>query len=145
MLREMKMKNPNWRRCFVSLLCLTAFFCVFFGMGAVAAEPPLTVRVGLYENTPKIFTDEKGIASGFWPDIINHVASQEGWKIEYVPGTWTESLQRLEKNEIDVMPDVAYTEARKATYAFSKDPKGLRRSPVLFQVSATGYARGYLH
>ncbi len=86
--------------------------------GISAADPSLTVKVGLYENEPKIFTDAQGKASGFWPEIITYIASKENWKIEYVKGTWQESLQRLERAEIDIMPDVAYTDERASQFVF---------------------------
>jgi len=97
-------------------LCLLAL-CVFVPATAAAANP-LTVRVGAYENPPKIFTDEDGAVSGFWPDIVAYIAGQEGWEVEYVPGTWTECLERLKNGEIDMMPDVAYTAERAAMYRF---------------------------
>lgn len=78
------------------------------------------VRVGIYENNPKIFMDN-GKPAGFWPEIVNYVATQEGWVIEWVPGTWTECLDRLQKNEIDIMPDVALTEERSLIYDFSNE------------------------
>jgi len=75
----------------------------------------------MYENPPKIFTDSEGNASGFWPDIIEYIAAKEGWKIEYVHGTWAECLERLERNEIDVMPDTGFTEPRSKKFAFSNE------------------------
>jgi len=39
-----------------------------------------------------------------------------------VPGTWGEGLDRLEKREIDLMPDVAYTADREKIFAFHKVP-----------------------
>ena len=104
----------------ILLLCLS-LLCVSFFSLAVSADNSITVKVGLYENSPKIFTDEKGHASGFWPAIIEYIASREGWEIEYVPGTWTECLAKLENNEIDIMPDVAYTEERSTLYDFSNE------------------------
>jgi signal transduction histidine kinase len=101
-------------------LCLLLLYVSIFGV-AVAADDSITVRVGIYENQPKIFTDDQGNASGFWPDIIEYIASKEGWKIEYIHGTWTECLKRLENNEIDIMPDVAYTEERNRQYDFSHE------------------------
>jgi PAS domain S-box-containing protein len=86
-----------------------------------ASATVMNIKVGIYENNPKIFTDDKGNPAGFWPDIINYIASQESWKIEYVHGSWAESLTRLENGEIDVMPDVAITESRKTLYAFSNE------------------------
>lgn len=108
------------KRRFILLLGLL-LICAPTLNAAVSADDSLTVRVGIYENSPKIFTDEEGNASGFWPDIIEYIAAEEGWQIDYVPGSWTECLDRLESGEIDVMPDVAYTEERGELYDFSNE------------------------
>ena len=47
-----------------------------FIVPTVSANELLTLKVGVYENSPKIFTDDKGNASGFWPDIIEYIALQ---------------------------------------------------------------------
>ncbi|MEA1993824.1 MAG: PAS domain S-box protein [Euryarchaeota archaeon] len=86
----------------------------------IPADEPKTLRVGVYENSPKIFTQNDNV-SGFWADIIEHIASEEGWEIEWVHGSWAECLERLEKNEIDIMPDVAYTGERSKKYAFQNE------------------------
>ncbi len=80
------------------------------------------VRVGVYENAPKVFTAESGKPSGIFIDIIEHIAEAEGWDVKYVTGTWTEGLDRLKKGEIDLMPDVAYTAERNKIYSFHKVP-----------------------
>jgi len=49
------------------------------------------------------------------------MAARQGWTVEYVAGTWTEGLERLEAGEIDVMVDVAYTAPRAALYAFTDE------------------------
>ncbi len=85
------------------------------------AQDAAVVRVGTYENRPKIFTDKSGQTSGFWPDVIAGIASEEGLRIEYVHGTWTECLARLERGEIDVMPDVAFSEERARVFEFSRE------------------------
>jgi two-component system NtrC family sensor kinase len=84
-----------------------------------AADISRPVKVGFYENSPKIFTDNDGHASGFWADIVNHIAESEGWQIEWVHGSWEECLAKLENGEIDIMPDVTFTEQRAQLYAFS--------------------------
>lgn len=81
----------------------------------------ITVRVGAYENEPKIFTDSEGELVGLFPDILNHIASKEDWDIEYVNGNWTQCLDRLESNEIDFMVDVGYSEERADRFAFSNE------------------------
>lgn len=86
--------------------------------------PPQAKRVfraGFYENPPKIYTDEDGQIAGFWPEILNYIATQEGWQIEWVPGTWEENLARLQAGEIDVLPDVGWTQARSEIYTFSEE------------------------
>jgi signal transduction histidine kinase len=98
------------------LLVFLTFFC-----SQVAAADPLTIKVGIYENSPKVFTDENGNASGFWPELISEIAAREGWHIEYVKGSWSECLQRLKNGEIDMLPDVAFTAERGNAYEFSKE------------------------
>ncbi len=104
------------------LLFSLAPICILFSAAVLSTDNLLTVRVGIYENKPKIFTDEQGNPSGFWVDITQYIASKEGWKIQYVHGTWQECLERLENGEIDMMPDVAYTEERAKKYQFSREP-----------------------
>jgi len=101
----------------LAVLCL-ASFCPLLPDSAAAAANPLTVRVGVYENPPKIFTGDNGIVSGFWGDIVAYITAEENWEVEYVHGSWTECLERLKNGEIDMMLDVAYTAERAATYQF---------------------------
>jgi ABC-type amino acid transport substrate-binding protein len=78
------------------------------------------VRVGVYENPPKVFTSESGKPSGIFIDIIEYIAKQEDWELEYVTGTWAEGLDRLARGEIDLMPDVAFTAERDEKFSFHK-------------------------
>jgi len=115
-------KNKGWnlKKYFLLVVCLILFYFVFIAP-AVSANEPLTLKVGVYENPPKILTDDKGNALGFWPDIINYIASKEEWKIEWVWCIWSQCMDKLENNEIDLMPDVSFTEPRSKKYAFSKE------------------------
>jgi PAS domain S-box-containing protein len=80
------------------------------------------VTVGVYENPPKIFTAESGKPAGIFIDLIEHIASSEGWQVRYASGTWGEILDRLAKGEIDLVPDVAYSVDRATSYSFHKVP-----------------------
>lgn len=96
---------------------------LFLSVAALPANAEaLTVAVGVYENAPKIFTDEAGKPAGIFIDVIEQIAKAEGWTLRYVPGTWAEGLERLAKGEIDLMPDVAYTSEREKIYSFHKIP-----------------------
>jgi signal transduction histidine kinase len=80
------------------------------------------VRVGVYQNSPKVGMSESGEAQGIFVDLAEAIAEHEGWTIEYVFGTWPEGLDRLAAGEIDLMPDVAYSQAREELYAFHREP-----------------------
>ena len=80
-----------------------------------------TVTVGVYENAPKIFTDQ-GQPAGILIDIITHIARQEGWQLRFVSGSWADNLDRLARGEIDLMPDMAYSADRAQLYTFPKVP-----------------------
>ncbi|HQK26216.1 MAG TPA: transporter substrate-binding domain-containing protein, partial [Synergistaceae bacterium] len=88
----------------------------------VAAGAEEHLRVGIYENKPKVFTDASGTPAGIFVDILEAIAEEEGWHVEYVRGTWREGLARLASGEIDLMPDVAYTSERGELYAFPHEP-----------------------
>ncbi|MEA3350160.1 MAG: GAF domain-containing protein, partial [Chloroflexota bacterium] len=92
------------KKHFQYLVCLIIFSAFGFST-ALADDDPITSRVGVYENAPKIYTAEDGTVSGFWPDLIRHIAAEEGWEIEWVPGTWTQGLKQLENNQIETIPD----------------------------------------
>ena len=80
------------------------------------------VRVGVYQNSPKVGMSESGEPEGIFVDLVETIAEHEGWTIEYVFGTWPEGLDRLAAGEIDLMPDVAYNQAREELYAFHREP-----------------------
>jgi len=109
------------RRSWVYGLCVGIFLALGFSPITTINEA-LTVRVGIYQNPPKIFTDENGRPSGFFVDLLDKIAAQENWTLVYVPCEWTACLQALEDGQIDLMPDVAYTPERDAVFDFHKIP-----------------------
>ncbi len=83
--------------------------------------PHREVRVGLYENKPKIFTDESGNPAGIFIDILEAIAEEEGWELSYVPCNWPNCLDALQKGEIDLMPDVAFSPSRDSIFDFHNE------------------------
>jgi hypothetical protein len=79
------------------------------------------VRVGVYENPPKIYFDDGGELQGIWTDVVNHVAEEEDWNIEYVLGSWPDNLLWLETGEVDMLMDVAYTVERDQIYEYADE------------------------
>lgn len=88
---------------------------------ALAVDPVRTLKVGAYDNKPKVYQTTENQAAGIFPDILNFIAERENWQLEYVFGTWEEGLSRLEKGEIDIMVDVALSEDRQQKYDFTNE------------------------
>lgn len=86
-----------------------------------AAPQPEIVRVGIYQNAPKLWLDAEGQPRGFHVDILEAIAAREGWKLVYVPGSWAECKARLENATIDLMPDVAYSLDRAQRFDFNRE------------------------
>ncbi|MDP8267689.1 MAG: PAS domain S-box protein [Candidatus Tenebribacter davisii] len=100
---------------------LLTFFFILLSTLSLTAKEKLHVKIGVYENAPKIYTNENGEMSGFWADVTKHIADREYWEIEWVHGTWDQCLKKLETNEIDIMIDVAITPARENKFSFNKE------------------------
>ncbi len=79
------------------------------------------VRVGIYENRPKVFTSETGRPSGIFTDVLGEIAQKEKWELVYVPCEWPECLLALEEGRIDLMPDVAFSPERNREFDFNKE------------------------
>lgn len=76
------------------------------------AQTKLTV--GVYNNSPTIFCDENGYSHGLFIDLLEVVAKEENWLLEYQTGNFQELLEKLEIGEIDLLPAVALAKSREA-------------------------------
>jgi signal transduction histidine kinase len=101
-----------------SLYTALLFVLILLLWSGVAAAKDITLKVGVYQNSPKVFTHDTGNPTGIFIDIIEEIAAREGWKLEYVSGSWSEGLRRLRSGSIDLMPDVAYSSARAELFSF---------------------------
>lgn len=88
---------------------------------AAAAQPGEPVRVGAYDFVPLVAISGPSGVRGLYVDLLEHVASREGWDLEYVPGTWDECLRRLEAGEIDLLPVIGYSEERAKRLAYNSE------------------------
>lgn len=94
------------------------FFLLFLQVLAYAK----TVRVGYYDNEPKLFRNRYGKPDGFFIELTNAIARKERWNVQYVYGSWSELVNKLLNGEIDLLPDVAYTPERDNIFSFHSIP-----------------------
>ncbi|MDP2761012.1 MAG: EAL domain-containing protein [Sideroxyarcus sp.] len=85
---------------------------------AVARE----VRVGVYENEPKVFADAGGKPAGILIELLREIAAREDWQLEFVPCAWQACLDHLAAGQIDLIPDVAYSDERDRRFDFHQTP-----------------------
>lgn len=78
------------------------------------------IRVGVYNNEPKILLGQDGQPSGILGDLLGEIARREDWTLKAVPCAWQECLDALGNGQIDLMPDVAYNEQRAKLFDFHR-------------------------
>lgn len=110
---------------FTPLISTALQFFLFSTLTFLFLAAPLsartTLRVGIYQNQPKIFFDEDKQPAGFYPEILQHIAEKENWNIKYIPCEWSNCLQQLGDGTIDLMPDVAWTEDRAKRFSLNHE------------------------
>jgi len=98
------------------------------------------VRVGVYENPPKIFLDSESqpnpMIGGILGEILHRIAAEEGWQLDIHPCQWNDCLSMLESGELDLMPDVAHSPEREQVLDYHNTPALLSWS----QIFSTGEA-----
>jgi PAS domain S-box-containing protein len=101
------------------ILRLIPLFALFLAPGLLHANEPL--RVGLYQNPPKVFRDARNNPSGLFVDILDAIARKEEWQLDYIDCEWDACLRMLQQGELDLMPDVAYSEERSRLFDFNQE------------------------
>ena len=102
-------------RC-AAWVCLAAAL-----LGQATLARATEVRVGVYNNAPKIFLDG-ATPTGILVDLLSQIATAEQWELVYVPCEWQACLDALTAGQIDLMPDVAFSAERDNRFDFHTTP-----------------------
>ncbi|MCK6426546.1 MAG: response regulator [Burkholderiaceae bacterium] len=78
------------------------------------------VTVGLYENAPKIYTGADRRPAGLFVALLEAVARAEGWSLRYRACEWSDCLAQLQAGQLDLMPDVAFSDERAQRFDFHR-------------------------
>lgn len=100
----------------LTTVLLLTFFLTFLAHTLAAKT---TYTVGIYNNSPIIFTDNRGMARGLFIDILEDIANRQDWKLDYKQGRYPELLQDLQENRIDLLPAVPYSRAAAQSIDFN--------------------------
>lgn len=88
-----------------------------------------TVRVGWLVNNEGFQDGTPGERLSGWGYEYLQTLSYytPGWQYEYVSGTFTELMDKLDAGEIDLMPNISYSEERAQKLLYSSNPEGTER------------------
>lgn len=107
-------------RLLYSILLIGMMLLVLLVFQAPALAESKTVNVGVYQNEPLIFTEDSN-PQGIYISVLEEVARQQDWKLKYVKSDWNTVFRQLKRGKIDILPVVAYTEARLDQMDFSEE------------------------
>lgn len=103
-----------------------------------------TVRVGWLVNNEGFQDGTPGERLSGWG--YEHLQTLSyytpGWQYEYVSGTFTELMDMLEAGEIDLMPNISYSEERAQKLLFSSNPEGTERYYIYAKPDRDDLAKG---
>ncbi|VFQ44802.1 ATP-binding protein [Desulfoluna butyratoxydans] len=104
-----------------SIICaiLILYVASFQAVSGIEPSPPL--RVGICYTPPFCFTGPDGKALGIYPDLINKIASKEHWKTTFISSSWSEGLEQLQREEIDLIAHIGFSEERQRTMDFNHE------------------------
>lgn len=103
-----------------------------------------TVRVGWLVNNEGFQDGTPGERLSGWGYEYLQTLSYytPGWRYEYVSGTFTELMDMLEAGEIDLMPNISYSEERAQKLLFSSNPEGTERYYIYAKPDRDDLAKG---
>lgn len=138
-----------------SVICrtLAAALTALAVLNAVAPAPAFaadsdqqvkTVRVGWLVNNEGFQDGTPGERLSGWGYEYLQTLSYytPGWRYEYVSGTFTELMDMLEAGEIDLMPNISYSEERAQKLLFSSNPEGTERYYIYAKPDRDDLAKG---
>ena len=109
-----------------------------------SSQPVKTVRVGWLVNNEGFQNGTPGERLSGWGYEYLQTLSYytPGWRYEYVSGTFTELMDMLEAGEIDLMPNISYSEERAQKLLFSSNPEGTERYYIYARPGRDDLAKG---
>ena len=142
------LRSTIYRALAIVLTALTA-------LSAAAPVPALadqseqqvkTVRVGWLVSSEGFQEGTPGERLSGWGYEYLQTLSYytPGWKYEYVSGTFTKLMDKLEAGEIDLMPNISYSEERAQKLLYSSNPEGTERYYIYARPDRDDLATGDL-
>ena len=125
------LRSTLYRALAIALTVLTVLSATMptLALATDADQQVKTVRVGWLVNNEGFQDGTPGERLSGWGYEYLQTLSYytPGWKYEYVSGTFTELMDMLDAGEIDLMPNISYSEERAEKLLYSSNPEGTER------------------
>ncbi|MHA1775840.1 MAG: substrate-binding periplasmic protein, partial [Promethearchaeota archaeon] len=112
----MKLLSPTylWSSFFIGFLLFSPYQALAIESSNLIINnlENITIKVGVYENSPLSFQNEQGEFDGIFPSLIKKIAQLEEWNIQFMFGNFSSLMNALNKSEIDLLGVVAYSNER---------------------------------
>ena len=79
------------------------------------------IRVGFFEDPPTMFLTDNEYFEGFFPEILDAIAEEQNWKIDYIPATKEECIKNLNNNSIDLLLNITDSPIYHKDFNLSKE------------------------
>lgn len=113
------------KKCKMLLTIIITFFLFLSSQVILFAESNKTiVKVGVYESNGFISLNEKNEMTGYGAKFMNMLSSYADIEYEYVRLNWSECMEKLLTEEIDIVTDARRSIEREALYDFSVQSVG---------------------
>ena len=92
---------------------------ILFSTTAIFAQK---FKVGVYDNPPMVYWDENSKPAGFFIELLDHIADENGWELEYDSCKFAACKNLLQRDDIDILPDLGHSIARDSLFDFNETP-----------------------
>ncbi len=101
------------------VLFISILIILFIFTGDASGKESL--KVGVYSNVPLVCCSDEHEPQGILIDILEYIAEEEDWELEYVKGSFADTFTWLNDGEIDLLPAVAFSIERAETILFNHE------------------------
>ena len=120
------MKKNSEKARYILFAFLIVFLCGAFKCNVFADETDeKIVKVGYYENENfQEGASEDAVKSGYSYEYLQKMATYNGWRYEYVYGSWSELYDAFVNGDIDLLAGLGYAEERLEIMNYPNYPMG---------------------
>lgn len=95
--------------------------CIVLIIATTTCAHTQRITVGVFDNYPLMYQSEQRTFEGLFVDILEHIAKENGWELQYKYGTANECYNWLSTGEIDMIAEAGLSESHKEKYLLSEE------------------------